>query len=168
DAGGAAPPDRELLAGREAVEERGRLDDCEDAAAGLDGPGLDAPALGHGDELHPVSDPEDRDPEPQNLRIERGRPIARGRSPTREYDAARRPRPDPVGRDSGGVDLAVDALFPDPSRDLLRVRRPVIENQNSALHHSSVPAGHRRFPTLPDPGVRSRPEPGPRMSLGGG
>jgi hypothetical protein len=100
---------------------------------------LDHAAEPQGQDLHAVADAEDRDTEAgqRGIEVRRVR-IERARGAAREHDARRVPRPDRVERERRRMDLAVDALLAQPSRDELRELRAVVEDQDA------IARGHRR------------------------
>src|SRR5262245_7399829 len=83
------------------------------------------------EELEAVADAGHRNAELDDPRVHRGRAVVvDARRPAREDDRARIHRPDRVEGNGAGLDLAVDVLLADSSRNQLRVLRPEIEDED--------------------------------------
>ena len=92
---------------------------------------LDAPAELERDELHPVTDAEDRDPELEQLRIELGRVVGVDRRRAAGEDQALGPAPrDLLGADVMGQQLAEHAALAHAAGDELGVLPAVVEDDD--------------------------------------
>ena len=122
------------LLGREVVEQR-RLGDRE---VGLPELGvvvrLDRAAEIPGHELHAVTDPERRDPQLEDRRVELGGAVDvdRGR-PTRQHQRERVPRLHLGRRQPMADELGEDTRLAHPARDQLAVLASEIEDEDGAL-----------------------------------
>jgi hypothetical protein len=84
-----------------------------------------------GQDLEPVADPEDGKPELEDRGVQvRGPRIENARGTAGEDQPSGIPRPHLFETQAVGMDLAVDALLPDPPRDQLCVLRPEVQDQD--------------------------------------
>ena len=94
----------------------------------------DAPAQLLRHELHAVADPQGRNPEPEDARVDLRGALGIDRSgPARQHQRERIPRPELLGRDAVRDELRVDAALPHPARDQLRVLAAAVQNEHRPL-----------------------------------
>jgi hypothetical protein len=124
------------LARLEAFEQLVRLANRELRSAILTPTLLHPTSLEMRDQLHPVANTENRDPEAKQLRIRARDVVAvhRGRSAGKD-EAPRIPTANPIEGHRGRMDLAIDPLLTDPPGDELRELGPVVQDQDLVVVH---------------------------------
>ncbi len=137
---------------RQVREERALLGDELRLAELRDAGALDAPAEVLRHQLHPVADPQGRNPQLEDAGIDLRRALGvhRGR-PAGEDERERVPCRELVGRDAVWDELRVDAALPDPARDQLRVLAAAVQNEHRPLFGGRLRRGQRDDVAQPMP-----------------